>query len=151
MSITVWVGLIRHKYAATLCHIKGSRQTTCSCGGVSGGNCNLFLRCVKWKMTCICPSPLQGRCPVHISHRSTPKAYTSADLLSLPAWHTSRHFKPPSQGVQGSCTLFLYQLRFLFLLLQRDHKESKQTFLDCNNSAFSWFTPFSTIARRPAA
>ena len=39
--------------------------------------------------TCICIIPAQGRLPVHISHSSTPKAYTSTLLLRRPVVSSS--------------------------------------------------------------
>ena len=39
--------------------------------------------------TCICIMPAHGRLPVHISHSSTPKAYTSTLLLRRPVVSSS--------------------------------------------------------------
>ena len=39
--------------------------------------------------TCICIIPAHGRLPVHISHSSTPKAYTSTLLLRRPVVSSS--------------------------------------------------------------
>ena len=49
-------------------------------------------KCGNWhgaQRTCICIMPAHGRLPVHISHSSTPKAYTSTLLLRRPVVSSS--------------------------------------------------------------
>ena len=66
----------------------------------------LSLHCLQWlhaqQLTCIWRRPAQGRCPVSISHKMTPKAYTSAALLSLPA-HATHNLLGSSAAQHQAC------------------------------------------------